>query len=547
MGGLNTPAVSPNQPLGRPGAIEMLAVLVGAAILLAPTLSYRMGVDQGAFAYIGDQLLAGRWPYLGTWESDYPGMMFLQALELLLFGRSIVMFRVFDVLFQLGIVIFLYLTARRLSGRGAGVLGVGLYCLIYQGYGPWNTAQREGFGLLFVMLALWLLITRMRRDWWKTAGGIGVALGTAALFKPTLLALAAFALPLAWPIDRRVIRSGLVAGLAAAAPALILIALYAVLGGLKEMYEALVSYTPIYTARLRGDDPTLVFWMSKLGSLGTTTWAVALLGFPLMFLGPSKREIRFVYAGYLGAGLGVFVQGTFAGYHYLPGLAFGALLIGYGYSVAAAWCVRRLTALPRRMGKLGVRMRDRANRWQTGVAVVIVALLIPIYVNPVAVGRLVSGQFLGPPEPGEFTNGTVFDFTESYEVAQYLRQHTDPTDVIQVWGYEALVYYLAERGAASRFQMTHPLVMRVPGEALTEMQQAWRREFIEDMRQREPKFVAVVREDNWWWAPGEQTSEQLLSDFVEFESLIGDRYVHDRDIGRFRVFRIASTPVAEGR
>jgi hypothetical protein len=47
----------------------------------------------------------------------------------------------------------------------------------------------------------------------------------------------------------------------------------------------------------------------------------------------------------------------------------------------------------------------------------------------------------------------------------------------------------------------------------------------------------VVRQDNWWWAPEERTSEQLLDDFPEWKQLIERDYTHERDIGRFRIYR----------
>jgi hypothetical protein len=70
-------------------------VLIACALVLAPTLAFRMGVDQGVFAYMGGALLEGKWPYLQTWESDFPGLVFLQAGEILAFGRSGVAFRIF--------------------------------------------------------------------------------------------------------------------------------------------------------------------------------------------------------------------------------------------------------------------------------------------------------------------------------------------------------------------------------------------------------------------------------------------------------------------
>ena len=140
-----------NEDVGRPFRGAELArlkprptlalVLVVCALVLAPTLAYRVGVDQGVFAYMGSALLRGDWPYIRTWEADFPGLMFLQAAEIFLFGKSIAMFRLFDILFQLGNAYFIFRIADRLSGRVAAMIAAILFCLIYQGYGTWNTAQ----------------------------------------------------------------------------------------------------------------------------------------------------------------------------------------------------------------------------------------------------------------------------------------------------------------------------------------------------------------------------------------------------------------------
>src|SRR6185295_3906126 len=96
-------------------------VLALCALALASTLTYRMGTDQGVFAYMGAEILDGRLPYLQTWESDFPGLMWLQALEILFLGKSIAMFRLFDLIFQLGNAYLIFrITARIAGGRAAG-------------------------------------------------------------------------------------------------------------------------------------------------------------------------------------------------------------------------------------------------------------------------------------------------------------------------------------------------------------------------------------------------------------------------------------------
>jgi hypothetical protein len=495
-----------------------------AALLLSPTLTYRLGVDQGSFAYIGDQLLAGRWPYLGTWESDFPGMMFLQAAEIFVFGKSIVTFRLFDLLFQLANVYLIYRIASKLGGRVGALLAVAVFCLIYQGYGPWNTAQREGFGMLFVLIGYWWYLTRERRSAVRTALGIGVGLGIAAMFKPTFLVLAAFYVPLGLRWSRGHLRYVFLAAAGVAAPALATIALYAALGGLRELYEATVAYQSIYTARLRGDSPWWAFWWSKLHQVGATSWLIGLAYLPYLFFGRALPERRMVYLGYLGALLGVWVQGTFAGYHYLPGLALGAILIGTAFSLTVLALRARFPSFLRWRGT------------ETAAVALMIIAALPFYLRADTLRRLVGLSFLEPPVPGEFRNGTVFDFTEDTELAAFLRARTGPGDRIQVWAYDPVVYYLADRRAASRFYMTHPLVMRPPGGELSNMQHEWRREFLQDMHDNHPVFVAVARHDDWWWAPMRLTSEQLLGDFPEWKSFIEENYELERAVGRFLVY-----------
>jgi hypothetical protein len=511
--------------------------LMLCAIALAPTLTYRMGTDQGVFAYMGAAILDGRWPYLHTWESDFPGLMWLQALEILVLGKSIVMFRLFDFMFQLGNAYLIFrITTRIAGGAIAGSIAAVLFCLVYQGYGPWNTAQREGFGLVFVLTGFWLYFTAERRPAWLTAAGIGLGLGAAVMIKPTLGALAAFYVPLAVRLtNARAWRVVAAAALAAAAPIGCVMIAYSLRGGLMQLYEACIAYQSIYTARLRGVDPLPVYWMNKISRLGRNAIVLSLVYPPFLLWGSRRVERGMVYFAYLGSVYAVFVQGTFAGYHYIPGLALGSVLIGSGFVQMTSLVSDRATAM----------LGGRRVSIEPVAAALVLLLAFPAYIRWPTVEALATLRFLNPPVPGEFRRDTVFDFTEDFELAAYLRSHTRPDDAVQVWGYESLVYYLADRHAASRFQMTHPLVMRAPGTSLTPMQLRWRSEFLRDVAQRPPSYIAVVRQDNWWWAPEQRTSEELLDDFPEWKRVIERNYRLEGTIGRFLIYRrtAPNTPV----
>jgi len=233
-----------------------------------------------------------------------------------------------------------------------------------------------------------------------------------------------------------------------------------------------------------------------------------------------------LYLAYLGSVYAVFVQGTFAGYHYLPGLGVGSILVANMFSQTTAFA----------FGDRGLHAGPVRLAFQELAALGMLLVATPFYLTPQSVSALVSLRFLERPLPHEYRSGNVFDISETCDVAEYLNTHTQRLEPVQIWGYESLVYYLADRRAASRFQMSHPLVMRIPGHDITPMQQRWRKEFMQAMSLRQPKYIVVVTKDNWWWAPEKKTSEELLDDFPEWKAFIEDNYTLEDTIGRFRIY-----------
>jgi len=504
-------------------------LLAICTLLLAPTLAYRMGLDQGSFAYMSAELLEGRWPYIYTWDHQFPGGMLLHALEIALFGKSIFMFRLFDLLVQLANAWFIFRITSRLGGRPAAFVAAAIFCLIYQGYGAWNTAQREGFALLPVLWGFWLYLTADARGRLATYAGIGLGLGLAVTIKPTMLALAGLYVPLVVRLRREHVPALLLATAMLLLPSLLFIAFYWYQDALLEMYRACIGYqTQAYIHINRGDAPLLSYWISKVQRLGSTS-LLLMFGF-IPFLLQSRMRMPYVmlYLGYLGVLYAIFFQGTFAGYHYIPGIGIGAVMIGIMFSIVTGNILK----------DRGFSIGQTRLRLDGVLAALLIAAAIPVYMHADSVRALLSLRFLHPPEAGEYRNADVFDFTESWDTAAWLREHTRPDERIQVWGHESLVYYLADRDAASRFQTSNPMVVHQPGKPVSAMQQGWREEFMHSMLSSPPVYIAVVQKDNWWWAPGQQTSWQLLDEFPEFKAFLFDRYAEVHRIGRFVIFRL---------
>ena len=237
-----------------------VAVMGFCGFLLAPTISYRLGLDQGSFAYMAAEIVDGRWPYIETWDHQFPGLMVLQAVEILAVGKSVAMFRVFDWLYQLACVYLIFSITRKLTDRTGGYVAALVYCLIYQGYGPWNTAQREGFAMLFVLWGFWLYLTASRRRPLSTAVGIGLGLGLAVTFKPTMLAMSTLYATLLLRLDRKTIRVA-AAGFGAllVPPGMMLLTLW-LNGALIDFYQATSRSKPKFTCPYR--EEMLLFFLS---------------------------------------------------------------------------------------------------------------------------------------------------------------------------------------------------------------------------------------------------------------------------------------------
>ena len=58
-----------------------------AALLLLPSLFYPFARDQGVFAYAGQVILRGGWPYRDVWDLKPPGVYFSYAAMLALTPR----------------------------------------------------------------------------------------------------------------------------------------------------------------------------------------------------------------------------------------------------------------------------------------------------------------------------------------------------------------------------------------------------------------------------------------------------------------------------
>jgi hypothetical protein len=124
------------------------------------------------------------------------------------------------------------------------------------------------------------------------------------------------------------------------------------------------------------------------------------------------------------------------------------------------------------------------------------ARFIPLVLLSVALGLpILQGRHIffqaSPVEACRIIYGAN-PFPESVRIAQYFREHTNPSDTIAVLGSEPQIYFYSHRHSATGYIYTYGLVERQP--YALRMQ----REMIDEISQAHPMYTAFVAIDASW-------------------------------------------------
>jgi hypothetical protein len=364
----------------------------------------------------------------------------------------------------------------------------------------------------------------------------GIAYGMAFLMKPPLgggaLVSAAFVTmrlyqksgtspKLAWPT--------LTIGAGSVIPILACVVWYAARGAFGDLYDAIFVFAPHYT-KLSWEGASvpgalyLAFeeWFVDLSGPGAAGVLAALILPPRA---SREREGMLHVLGVIAMQLiGVAWQGKFFPYHYGASLVLGALIAGLGaykawqralrfgfpaiaFYVAASWLI--------------VQARSSTRDTRTDF-----------------LDRCVARhrQWLGLSETTrEDLDATLYSVADvSYganrQVAEFLRRELAPTDFAFIWGFEPIIYDMAERRPASRY------IYNVPQRVVWAKERT-RALLMADLDARPPKAIVVEHRDVFPVVTGDALdSADTLKRFPELATRIDDRYALATTIEDFDIY-----------
>ena len=534
----------------RGSADRALAVVcyVVIAFLLLQILSFGYGRDQGIYAMVARSVVAGGMPYRDAWDFKPPGIFLVYAATRAILGSSQTGIRVVEVVGLVAMIAAMVrLTGEWWGDRRIGLLAGAIAVLVHAQLDFWHTAQPESFGGMVTIFALALLgpvmgnpaaeVRAESRSMTRRLVIAGALFGFAGLLKPPLAgggAVVAAALGLRILGERGLSRPGLRAALrpaglvllGGAAPFVACLLWFGARGALSNLRDVLFVFTPHYTklSWVGETVPGMVYW-------GFTEWlcnytSVATVGVLLCLAYPRAPRERFG-VGVVGAVIavhvaGVIMQGKFFPYHYGATWPLTALLAALGFH------------------RLWERLAPRGPLGVVGffVAIVLVALgrtatkdLDKSFLQ--RCGERVAVFTRSPRDQGAVDRlASVADVNAAAnrEVATFLRDRVPASRRVFVWGFEPVIYDLADRSPATRYLYDVP--QRV----------AWARDrerqiLMDDLVVGHPAAIVVERHDVFPMVTGDAIdSADTLRSFPALSELIATRYSLSVTIEDFDVY-----------
>lgn len=540
--------------------VPFCVIVVALSIGLVLTFDY--GRDQAIYALVARELVQGKMPYRDAFDFKPPGIFLVYAIARVLFGGAQYGVRVLEALSMLGTAAGLVRLARAHFGDAKiGFVAAAVASQVHAQMDFWHTGQPESFGGMLTIVGL--VLTSVGLGYgpkgprekpltkWVMLGafvGAGAVFGLAGLMKPPLAgggAIVAVAAALhVW--SRRDRDGALKDALVAAAKPICAVALGGILpialvlvwfkskGALADLHDVLFVFTPFYT-KLSWEGRSLY----PMAWFGLTQWLVGyssalLAGLVATLVMRPRASDLWLLCTTLGLVFvhvaGVVMQGKFFPYHWGATFPLTALLGGVGITRLYQWCAARgpVAFAPFVVG--------------AGVAAMLHAPVPNLQTfterSKQRFALFVSGP-MNVAARDELASVADVDAGENRAVAAYVKQNTKPTDAIFVWGFECIIYDLAERPIASRY------IYDVPQRA-TWSKEAMQKKLMPELEAAKPAAIVVEHRDVFPDVTGDNyDSAGALWSFAELRQLLADHYRRDATIGDFDVyFRDEAAPDA---
>ena len=464
----HTRDVSPRQ------RVALAAIVIGTALVRLRLAGMPLERDEGEYAYLGQLILRGEWPYLAAHNMKLPGVYYAYAALMGAFGETDVAIRIGLLLVNACSILLVFGIGRRLLGTAGGLAGAAVFAVSSLGTTVLGfNAKAEHFVVLPALAGL-LLLANDRLSAGRCAVA-GLLLGLGFVMKQpgaAFVACGAVWIALAAQPPRALLIALAAYAAGTATPfALTCLAMY-LAGAFTPFWFWTVTYAREYATmvdRASGMDE-LREQMAAILRASPGVWLLAGLG--AMGMAPGVRGRRSAWrlaALAIASAVAVAPGLRFSEHYFLLLVPAVSLLAGAGSVTLADWVAARnpawahatLLGAPALACLLALGL-DRANLFVA---------------SPVQVVRSVFG-----------TN----PFPEAIEIARELAARTAPGERIAIIGSEPEIYFYARRRAATSYIYMYPMMEPQPFAA--KMQD----DMIAQLSTSLPRYLVLVNVDTSW-------------------------------------------------
>jgi len=454
--------MKPSEKVYQAGLVLLFLFLPASLLYYGNPLDHLPGTDNGVFLYGGQQLLAGKTPYLDFWDHKGPLIYFINALGLLVgkgsrWGVWGVEF-IFLVLTAVGI----YKITRDQWGKSAGIAAAvyWAYALGQVGHYKYfnDTNYTEAYSLLFNVAAVYFW---MRSSSSKQAHGgwfaMGVATGFSLLLRPNnigiqvSIVLAEFAAALVRQEIKGFAKKTFILALGVSCVLAVFAIWFFSRGALSDFVDAVFTYNAYYAQKNQVKGFAVSYVAMVAGSFSKLGW-FPFVGYGIVLFLWIYRQVK---------------QKTFDTRHeniFILMLLIGLPLETILSSISGRVFFHYVMIWTPYLGLLcGVLAKEfLAKLTPPSLAKFVPAVLLPIILAslfatnlPVLKGyaRLGNHFLSHGKEPLEAQTAVV----------QYIEDVTEPGDTVLVWGNYVWINFLADRASPTQYSYQFPLFM--PGYA----------------------------------------------------------------------------------
>jgi hypothetical protein len=457
--------------------LGMAGIFLGTVIFVRfRLLAVPLERDVGEYAYMAQQLLQGVLPYTESQSMKLPGIFFVYAGILTIFGPSPVAIHLSLLFVNLTTAFLLFLLGRSLLNFSVGIVaGISFSVLSLSPslQGVW--ANSEHYVLLPAVGGVLLL--RLARDRPARFFLSGLLLGCALLIKQHAIFFCIFGTLYLGARGivkshsfKKIFRSIALFGAGGLVPIILSAFLYVVSGKFSDFWFCTIQYASEYVSMTAPGEgfENFKYSFSQILEVNFPILWVSLVGLvSAVWRKERKKEYLFLFGFFACTFLAV-TPGLYFRIHYfllwVPALS---LLAGVGFEILTSGF--------------------SSSKVKTAISVVTLALVFGLPV-------LIQKRILFTMPVNEVTRMIygLNPFSESLEIAQYIRDHTKKEDKIAVLGSEPQIYFYSQRKSATRHLYMYPLMEKHV--YARKMQD----EMIREIEGGQPKFVVMAKTAGTW-------------------------------------------------